>query len=385
MRRVRDANLFAIGHQVFAMRSLLPLVVLSIGCGTAAGVPGGDPQSATDIPAPTASTAPATPAPWLQPATRCQPQTFVAPAPGFAVDYQNLALDGASLAFVEGISWDPSTRTGGGDWLTLVDRKDGASRRRLARFDGGLQAFAFDASAFYVAVWGSAKSTGNGTGWLARVDRASGETTTLTTGLSLSWSLAGMDDTLFFSNRTADGMDIELRSTTKAGGTSTMIGAGLQEHEKILADASGVAWIESTGAAEEPRRLVHRTGDVTTELARGNLVRTALARSGDTFYFADDTGVFSVPGAGGAPTRIAVAPRVLEVFADARAVAWLEDASYAGDLAMNDDAVLMAVPSAGGAAAKIAAVTYAHDLVADDAWFYWVDGQSTIQRVCRAF
>lgn len=168
-------------------------------------------------------------------------------------------------------------------------------------------------------MWGSATETGNGTGWLARVDRASGATTTLSTGLSLSWSLAGLDDTLVFSNRTDDGSNIELRTIAKAGGASTAISTGLDEHAKILTDAGGIAWVESTGdgVGDFTRRLVYRAGDVKTELARGHLVTTALARHGDTFYFADDTRVLSVPRTGGAPAVVAVAPRVVEVFADA--------------------------------------------------------------------
>ncbi len=365
------------------MRRLLPLLILvSIGCGTAAGIPESEPPTAAAAPTPTPF---ATPAPQSLPATGCAPQTFVGGSPGLAVQYENLALDGASLAFIEGVSWDASTRTSGGDWLSIVDRETGTTKRRLARFDGGAQAIAFDANAFYIAVWGSATRTGKSTGWLAHVDRASGETTTLTTGLSLSWSLAGMDDTLVFSNRTDDGSLIELRTVAKAGGASTAIGTGLVEHAKILTDAGGVAWVESTGAGDGTQRLVHRSGQVTTELARGRLVPTALARQGDVFYFADDTGVFSVPLGGGAPTAVAVAPRVLEVFAHAKAVAWLQGESHGGDLAIHDDAALMAVPATGGVATKVAAVRFPHDLVADDAWFYWVDNQKEIRRVCRPF
>jgi hypothetical protein len=365
-------------------RRLLPLLLLFLGCGTAAGAPDGTPSEIPAAPPP-APSAPATSPPDAVPAGGCAPQPFVASPAGTTTQYQSLALDGATtLAFVEWITWDATTRTNGGEWLTTADTKTGRATRR-AHFDGGPQAIVFDESAFYVGVWGSATSTGKGTGWLARVDRATSATTTLATGLTLSWSFAGLGDALVFSNLTDDMTRIELRTVAKAGGASTAIGSGLVERAKILAGDGDLAWVEATGDPDGTERLVLRTGNVATELARGKLVPTALARSGDTFYFADDTGVLSVPRAGGAASRVASAPRVLEIFADAAAVAWIQGPSYGGDLAIHDDAALVAVPAAGGAPAEVAHVRSPHDLVADASWLYWVDNQTTILRACRPF
>jgi hypothetical protein len=74
---------------------------------------------------------------------------------------------------------------------------------------------------------------------------------------------------------------------------------------------------------------------------------------------------------------------VLEIFVDATTIAWLQGASYAGDLAYNDDAVLVTMPLSGGAAVTAAHVRSPHDLVADASWLYWVDNHDKIQRVCR--
>ncbi|HEY8074508.1 MAG TPA: hypothetical protein VIF62_10365 [Labilithrix sp.] len=371
------------------MRPRVLLLSLLCGCGTVAGAPDDPIPEPVDAPGARAGFAPAA-APtspaniaFLPPpaATGCTPQPLVTSPDGTATQYRSLALDGASLAFLEWVTWQKSTGTDDGQYLASVDLASG-TKTRLAHFVGGAQSLAFDASAYYVGVWGNASATGDGLGSLVRVERGTNATTTIATDLSLSWSIASSADSLLYAARSADDSTVGLLAMSKDGGAAVEIGAGLDEGARILADADGIAWIETSGGMGH---LERRAGDLTTELASGALVSKALARAGDTFYFADDQGVLAVPVAGGAVTRIAKAPRVLEIFADAKTVAWIQGPSYGGDLAVNDDAVLVAMPAAGGGAVTAAHVHSPHDLVADAASFYWVDNQTSIQHVCRPF
>jgi hypothetical protein len=346
--------------------------LLLIGCGTAAGAPDSEPPIASPPTANPPSATTTTPTRVAQRAQGCDAQPFIASPQGTATQYDNLSFDGRDLVFLENVTWEESSKGPNGDFVTVAD--GAGATRRIARFDGGPQAVVFDASAYYVGVWGTAQVTGDGTGWLARVDRATSEVTTLASGLSLSWSLAATDDSLVYTTRTPDDKDTEVRLIPKSGGAWTVIGNGVAERARIVTDATGVYWIG-------PQKLLRYANGKTTELASGTLVPTALARHGDLVFFADADGVSSVSIDGGSPTRIAAAPRVVEVIADAHGVAWIASASYAGDLAMNDDAVLMA--AAGGAPVKVAGVRSPQDLVGDDKWLYWVDNHSAIMRICR--